>query len=474
MPTPRRRFLPAVLLLVLLAGFAAGLARLLELRLSGGDLFPPYSTLRTDALGAKALHDALAGLPEVRVERGYRAWRRQFAPGFAVAGGRAAPEVAPLGQTTLFIVGLDPERWPYLFQRDELDALEDLARRGLRVVLTFRPLKSVPTTQSLRHQREAEEEKLENTLEERERLRRGGDPKASPEAKEKTGDERKQLEELRRQLAVTSPADASKLWGLDFYRVRLDGRGKLPDRFQPPPNPSVATPAAGAENRVGPETVSWHSAADWDADLPDAKAPAGIWRALLRRNRGRAVLVERPFGEGSLALATDSFFLSNEALAGDDRHAALLASLVGPRTRRVVFDERHLGVTENPGMMTLVRRYGLDGALAALGLLVGLFLWRNATSLAPPRPEPVDDDQRSGGAEGVTGRKASAGFGALLRRGVPAKELVPTLLARWESSASARPRPTPSAARAARLREIAAAERARPAAAYRAMRAALK
>lgn len=468
MPAPRRRrFLPAVLLLVLLAGFGYGVARLLELRLSGGDVYPPYSTLRTDALGSKALHDALAELPGLRVERGYRAWRRQFAPGFPV-GGRPAPATAPLAETTLFVVGLNPSAWPYLFDRTELDALEDLARRGLRVVLTFRPLKNVPTTQGLHRQRETAAEDPDRPREAgRERRGRNDDQKTGP-ARNRDQD-KEDDRDLRRPVTEPSPVDAAAHWGLDFHRVRLDGRGKLPDRFQPPPDPSVATPAAGAEDRVGAETLSWHSLADWDADPPGSKPSPGIWRALLRRNRGRAVMVERPFGEGSLVLATDSFFLSNEALAGDDRHAALLAGLVGPRARRVVFDERHLGVAENPGLMTLVRRYGLDGALAALGLLVGLFLWRNATSLAPPRPEPVDV-AANGGGEGVAGREASAGFGALLRRGVPVRELVPTLLARWET-ANFRPVAAP---RAARLREIAAAERTRPAAAYRAMRAALK
>ena len=386
----------------------------------------------------------------------------------------------------MFLAGLDPARWPYLFDREELDVLEDLARRGLRVVLTFQPLRNVPTTQTLRRQREVEEERTKKAAraadDTRDRRRRGDDAggsKTDPAVKKGADGDGSKPDpgEVRPTSAAASllPADVSARWVVDFYRVRLDGRGRLPDRFQPPPDPSVATPAAGAEGRIGAESLSWHSAADWDVDPPPGgKAPpgGGVWRALLRRNRDRAVLVERPFGEGGLVLATDSFFLSNEALAGDDRHAALLAGLVGPQARRVVFDERHLGVEENPGVMTLARRYGLEGALAALGLLVGLFLWRNATSLAPPRPEPVDD--RHGGAEGVAGREASAGFGALLRRGVPVKDLVLTLLARWEASSSARHRPPTSAARVARLREIAAAERARPVAAYQAMRATLK
>ena len=191
MPAPRRRFFPAALLLVLLAGFGVGLARLLELRLSGGDVYPPYSTLRADALGTKALHDALAELPDLRVERGYRPWRRQFAPRFAV-GGRPAPEqgITPLSETTLFLVGLDPARWPYLFDREELDVLEDLTRRGLRVVLTFQPLRNVPTTQGLRRQRETEEERVKKAREAddtRDRRRRGESGGNKPDPATKKG-----------------------------------------------------------------------------------------------------------------------------------------------------------------------------------------------------------------------------------------------------------------------------------------------
>lgn len=475
-----RRFLPVLLLLGLLVGFGMGLAALLQLRLSGGDVLPPYSTLRADALGAKAFHDALAELPGLRVERGYRPWRRLFAPGFTLPGERNRPvsaseEGSSLRKTTLFVLGLEPERWPYLLDTREMDTLEDLARRGLRVVLTFRPARAVPTTQNLRHLREAEEERQRRQREARERRRQGGETGGRREEQRDDADEDGPFPGTDPDDVFPAdffPVDVGRRWGLDFYRVRLDGSGRLPKGYLPPPDPSVATPAAGTESVVGTDTVSWHSVADWDADAPDAKtnSPPGIWRALLRRNRGRAVLVERPFGEGSLALATDSFFLSNEALAGDERHAALLAGLVGPRARRVIFDERHLGLAENPGLMTLARRYRLDGALAALGLLVGLFLWRSTTSLAPPRPEPTDDAALAGN-EGVTGREASAGFGALLRRGVPVGQLVPTLLARWEA---AHARPT-SAARVARLREIAAGpERRHPAKAYRAMREALK
>ncbi len=165
-------------------------------------------------------------------------------------------------------------------------------------------------------------------------------------------------------------------------------------------------------------------------------------------------------------LASDSFFLSNEALR-HERHPALLAWLVGgDATRRVIFDESHLRLRESPGLMTLARRYRLGGVLAALGLLAALFIWKSVSSLAPRR----DEDGDAPGA-GIAGRAAAAGFPSLLRRGVPPAELLAVCVARWEAAQAGRAVTTAagghggrvSAEKIARLRALAAAERTKPA-----------
>src|SRR5687767_6849307 len=71
----KRRF-SLWLLLVLLFVFGLGVTWLFDLRLSGGDIYPPYSTLRADPLGTRALHDALQRLPEVEVERSLKPLRK--------------------------------------------------------------------------------------------------------------------------------------------------------------------------------------------------------------------------------------------------------------------------------------------------------------------------------------------------------------------------------------------------------------
>jgi len=88
----RDKLLLAALAAALIA-FGLGLARLLNLRLEVGDVYPPYSSHRTDPLGASALADALAEVG-VDVQRNHKPLSR-------LPAGRGA---------TLMVLGAAP-RW---------------------------------------------------------------------------------------------------------------------------------------------------------------------------------------------------------------------------------------------------------------------------------------------------------------------------------------------------------------------------
>jgi hypothetical protein len=149
--------------------------------------------------------------------------------------------------------------------------------------------------------------------------------------------------------------------------------------------------------------------------------------ALYFRAAGKVVYrVERPFGTGSVVLLASSYPLSNEALAGE-RDIKLLAWSLGPN-HQVIFDEHHLGLAESGGVVALARKYHLEGPAAMLLLLFGLFVWRNSTSLLPPRAE------QTGAGESVAAKDASSGLANLLRRNIPAKALMKTCLEEWEAS----------------------------------------
>lgn len=166
------------------------------------------------------------------------------------------------------------------------------------------------------------------------------------------------------------------------------------------------------------DNLIWHSGTALLPQHPD-------WRVIYDCKRG-PVLVERGFGKGSVVLASDSYFVSNEALLST-RAPALLAWLVGPN-RQIIFDESHLDVREQPGVATLLRRYGLSGFVIGFLALIVLWLWRNATfSLAPKQTSAPDN-------EIISGRDSFTGFVHLIRRGISPGQLVEVCIAEWKKS----------------------------------------
>jgi hypothetical protein len=76
---------------------------------------------------------------------------------------------------------------------------------------------------------------------------------------------------------------------------------------------------------------------------------------------------------------------------------------------------------------SLMRKYRLHGLVAGLLVLAGLFIWKNSVSFVPPYPEPA-------ATEAVVGRDAAAGFINLLRRNLPADQLLRVCFEEWTKS----------------------------------------
>ena len=254
------------------------------------------------------------------------------------------------------------------------DALERFVQSGGRLVLTLHP-----------------------TYETGQRKRPSPSPTASPSA-------------TPRQAPEATPAGASITDMLKRWDIELKHEGKEDD-----------APTSRTADLPLEESVSWRSRVVLQPQHPD-------WRVIYESSRGPAI-VERTFGNGSVVLASDSYFTSNEALL-TARAPALLAWLVGAN-RTVIFDESHLDVREQPGVATLLRRYGLSGfVLGFIGLVV-LWLWRNATYTLVPRATPARAD------EAVSGRDSFSGLVQLLRRGIAPAQLVAVCIAEWKKSGAA-------------------------------------
>lgn len=458
-----RRVLTILGLLALAALLVGGIGALFVLRFEGGDNYPPYSTLRADPLGARVLCESLEGLPGLTTTRNLRPLRH----------------LEEGAGTTLFLLGLSPDEFAD-FNEDEVRYLESFLIGGGRLVLTLAPQTTNPRESFLKPR------SADTATTATRPLTRSADartsvsvPAAAKVAKAKTSktsetaesarslSKAESQERERRRKAEQDDPKARKRPGLVLpipltvsLAAMLDldmgykemEKNKDRETFQPI---EVACRAAG---EALPATLKWRSGVY-------VKRLGQAWRTLYGRGE-LPVLIERPYGRGRIVLATDSFFASNEAMR-DERQARLLAWLVGP-SHRVVFDETHLGVNENQGVMTLALKYRLHGVFAVLLLLAFLFVWKSATRLVPPRPEPEMVADR-----GQSGRDAWGGLVDLLERNISRESLLRVCFTEWSRGrtvASARQKEV-----AARLKAMVEEEEALPASArnlvptYRAM-----
>jgi hypothetical protein len=107
-------------IVVLLAVFLAGTWEVMIAPLTTGEIYPAYSSLRTDPLGAKALYESLSEQPGLDVRRLYKTR-------------------SPLdSETSLLILGVDSLAWTKS-PKPVVDEYEKLLAKGGRVVIAFLP-----------------------------------------------------------------------------------------------------------------------------------------------------------------------------------------------------------------------------------------------------------------------------------------------------------------------------------------------
>ncbi len=173
-------------------------------------------------------------------------------------------------------------------------------------------------------------------------------------------------------------------------------------------------------HRAGVRTPAWFSEWRWKTDHAD-------WATLATVDVA-PVIVRRSFGAGSLTLCTDATFLTNEALWRAPRPGFVLW-LLGQKPR-VVFDETLHGSAHDPGIMHILRENKLLGFFVGAAVLLGLLVWRSATTLAPVHPTLVD-----GGVRGVSGGAASqAGMANLFSQAIKPAALLRTCFTEWARS----------------------------------------
>ena len=345
--------------------FGLGLTWLLQMRLDRGDVYPPASSLRSDPLGTMAFYESLEGIPGLTVARDF-----------------SATNNLPEAPNTVYLhLGANTAEWTDV-PGDLFAEIEKFLARGGRLVVVFKPMLAdfLPSDEPA-----ATTDKSSKPT--------------KPIPKKSTNDDDDED-------ATVALKDK---WGLEFKFANLPSDDA---------NPSVT--ATNVSGLALPAKLEWHSGL-YFANLDPA------WQKIYTHDQD-AVVIERHFGPGTVVMATDGYFLSNEALRLD-RHANWLSWLIGP-AHQVVFDEAHFGIVVAPGVAALIRRYHLAGLVGAFALLAMLFIWKNSTSLVPP----LEVEKGSGD---VVGRDAATGFVNLLRRNIPAGELFEKCFAEWKKSAAA-------------------------------------
>ena len=382
----------------LLALFALGLLQLFQLRFDRGDIYPPYSSLRSDPLGSRALLLSLGAVPGVT----------------ATSLLESVPKLGGGRDTTLLVLGTPHRAVEHLVRQDVRD-LEQFMNDGGRVVFAFHPFTVESRYRQLEAERErksAEKENAKPKKEPRQQVKPATkpakpvkpDPLTKPKPRKGEPDDSRLPDAMR-------PVRLAEQWGVTFVArdLKVDADGVPAPVFAHRGEAPVELPAR----------LEWHTALCF-TNL------AASWRTNYQRDE-LPVVIERSFGRGSLVFCADSFPFSNEALR-KDRQTAWLSWVLGPN-HRIAFDETHLNVEEKPGVATLAWRYRLHGLFAGLGVLALLFIWKNATSLVPPHDEEAGE---LGGA--LVGKDSAAAFVNLLRRTIPASELLTVCFAEWRKS----------------------------------------
>lgn len=366
----RKLFMIAGSLLTLI--FILGLGRLFVLRFKTGDIYPAYSSLRSDPLGTMVFYESLKHTGRIAVAR-------NFGPLKSI---RTDPPV------TLFYLGV-PASFLSLHSPELIRSLQALAAGGGRLVLTLNP------------QRERARASL--TDEDRETQRaanrqpQGDSSESSPE----------------KDTARTADNSAKDpVWTIEsrwHVSAAYDRSLEKPDRIYL--NPDYAESGL-------PPVISRHSTLCFE-DL------SADWRVIYQTG-GRPVVIEKSFGRGQIVLLADTFWASNEALR-DERHPGLLAWLVGLHSQ-VVFDEAHLGMREAPGVVALARRNRLHWPLMGIVLLAILFVWKHAVPLVPP---PEGDPAEPTGAA-ASAKDYTQGLISLLYRSISQSKILETAMDQWQ------------------------------------------
>ncbi len=348
----------AILLMLLI--FLGAVADLFIKRFQVGDLFPAYSTLRTDPFGSKILAESFSAT-------GHEV-RRNYKP---------LPQASLPDNTTLIMAGIRSMPGATISE-----IILPFVARGNRVLLSFTPQN--PTSYQDTVEENSCQDDQDNQV----------DAETLSEEPKQNNDQEKSL-------------------------VFNELTGFQTDTFILAENESDSNLIQTANGTITGVNISvpWNSAR-YFSELDPA------WEVILSLSN-KPVLIGRPWEDGYIFIASDSYFLSNESM-WLDRQSLLLVSLAGDNSL-LIFDETHHGIQMQMSISALIRQFNLHGVIAGLFLLAILFLWRNSMPLLNPQHSLKAQSQRG------EKRDQFSGLVNIIRRNPP-KNLLLICLEKYAAS----------------------------------------
>ncbi len=391
-----KKRLKFVLFVFLLAIFIFGIIQLLLLRFKSGDVYPPYSSLRSDPLGTRVFYESLRRLNKLVVKRNYRSFT----------------DMKFDENTTVLHLGASVSDWEFVAE-DYIKTFDRLAYSGSRLVISFRPVVK-KSSEKLREKNSdssctsiigAEKPMSDDT-----NYSESAPASESIDSEtDKPIDGEQKVKKQKRMDFYPKIVSLKEHWGLKFGRYEK-GTQRL------------AAVSVNDSDRL--PSLSWHTVLYFDE-------PPTTWKTRYAVE-GRPVMLQRNIGQGSIIVSTDSYFFSNEALRSE-RHPELLVWLIGSNSK-VVFNESHFGIFESPGISTLIKNYRFHWFLFGMAVVAILFIWKNAAPFIPAHPSSSSQN----GNEFATERDFTQGLISLLRRYVPSRQILEVCLAEWKKSYDSR------------------------------------
>ena len=305
--------------------------------------------------------------------------------------------------SALLYLGASADRW-HRIPKDFLRQFDRLAFSGSRVVIAFRPVTRAATSTA---PKPTSGDRAAGRGDESESPGQGtGEGKEDPDATPGEGKEDKSGK--LRPKTDNSFTSVAQHWGAGVGTV------KKPEME----HDAVAIPAEGLGASL--PAVSWHS-------LLYFKELSPQWD-ILYEVRGRPVLIRRSLGLGSIILAGDAYFFSNEALQSE-RHPQLLAWLVGNHSL-AIFEESHFGVVKSSGVASLVHKYRLQWFFVGIVVLFLLFAWHSAVPFLPDPGGAAENADYDYASE----KDSTLGLISLLRRNVPSNRVLAASVNEWKQA----------------------------------------